>query len=530
MRPFYALSRITPLAGSTNRQWLLGAVPIGVAAMIFSLAVAFYLFNGHLAQQKEQLLLIAAKTAATFNHEIAQRAYSVTAMRETAEQYLSGRSLLTLDPTRYLHLYKNNNGYTLDLPPDYTENSIGNITGAGPVPARNSLAAQEMSMTIGLMPLFQAVVTRDSDTPWVYYTSQNRFTHIYPRASPAEFFYTDKSLEYDVYTMALPAKNPQHKVFWTPPYLDEAGKGMMVTVAAPVYQGSHFRGTIAIDITLSKLALLLKSFETPQFHVYLYAENGDYLAGPSNILSFRPVDIPPDTVIGQDNYFVTDVKLNSVPWRILVVTSRYGIYNSAFWYALPFVLVVAFLFGSVLLLIALIGSLREAQECSIRDGLTGLYNRRHFDVSASRALASAQRDGNFFGLIMLDIDYFKRYNDTFGHQAGDDVLKKVSLILSASLKRPTDTIFRIGGEEFAILTKAERPEQIETLAQILLSAVADAPSNFLTHPHGKVTVSIGVTILSPATSLSLDNLYSQTDQALYRAKEEGRNRAISIRL
>ena len=529
MRTFSFLSLLPKVCNSSYRQWLIYTIPLGILAILFSVSVAVYLFNSNLARQKEQLQQIAAKTVATFDHEMTQRAYSVMAMRRTAEQYLTGRTLLTFDPTHYLHRYEKSIGYTLSLPPGYSENDIGNITGAGPVPATNSLTAKEIAMTIGLLPLFKTIVNRDLDTPWVYYTSQNRFTHIFPRASPSQFFYSDKSLEYDVFTMALPKNNPQRKVFWTPPYLDEAGKGMMVTVGAPVYQENAFRGTIAIDITLSKLDLLLKNFVTSQIQIFLYTQKGDFLAGSAEALSFRPADISPESVIEQANYFVTDADLKSVPWRILVATPKKTIIYNALWYTLPFVLVTAFLFACILLVIALIASLRVAQECSIHDGLTGLYNRRHFDVIACKELAGAQREGNYFGLIMIDIDHFKHYNDTFGHQAGDELLKWLSQILINTLKRPTDTAFRIGGEEFVILTKADHPEQIESLAHLLLSTVAEETEG-INNALRKVTLSAGVTILAPTTSTNLDALYAKSDKSLYRAKEQGRNQSVSIRI
>lgn len=529
MQRFSSLSRLLQLTDSVPHRLLIGISSLGLVAVIFSSAMAYYLFDAHLAEQKEQLRLIGAKTVATFDHEMTLRAYSVETMRKTAEQYLAGRTVLTFDPTRHLHRIESQEGYTMDLPPGYDEGEIGSITGAGPIPAKDSLTAREMAMTIGLLPLFQSVLARDNDTPWVYYTSQNRFTNLYPRVSPKVFFYTDKSLGYDVFTMALPQNNPQRKVFWTPPYRDEAGKGMMVTVAAPVYQGNNFRGSVAIDITLSKLTWLLERYKFPHSRVYLYTEGGDYLAGPANDPGFRLAEFLPDTVAERDDAYITNLDLKSVPWRILYVTSQPEMRNSAFWYALPFALVVLFLFGSVMLLIALVSTLRKVHECSVRDGLTGLYNRRHFDAIADRELASARRDGIYFGLIMLDIDYFKRYNDTYGHQAGDTMLKAVSHILTVTLKRPMDQAFRVGGEEFAILTKAEHPEQIEMLAHHLHTAIGEGNLDFTSSPQGQITASFGVATLSPTTAMNLDALYAKSDQALYRAKEEGRNRVISIR-
>jgi diguanylate cyclase (GGDEF)-like protein len=530
MRLFPSLAKLQRVTDTTSRRWLIGIVPLGIVALLFSPAVAYYLFDTHLSQQKEQLRLISAKTSSDFDHEMTLRTFSIIAMRKTAEQYLMERNRLTLDPTRYLRRIENPQGYMLDLPPGYGKEELGNITGAGPIPATDSAAAREMAMTIGLLPLFQTVIARDSDTPWVYYTSKNRFTSLYPRVSPEVFFYSDKSLEYDVFTMALPRNNPQRNVFWTPPYRDEAGKGMMVTVAAPVYEGDVFRGSIALDITLSKLAWLLERYEIPHSQVYLYTQDGVYLAGSANDPGFIPAEFAPHAIIERDGNFITDLPLKAVPWRILVVTPQAKMRNSALRYALPFALVVAFLFGSVMLLVTLSRTLRRVEECSIRDGLTGLYNRRHFDACAARELACAKRDGHYFGLMMLDLDYFKLYNDTYGHQAGDTVLKTISQILTDTLKRPADQAFRVGGEEFAILTKAERPEQIEALAQLLHDAIDTGQLFFSASLHAHVTASIGVATLAPTTPMNVDELYAKADQALYSAKEKGRNCVISTRL
>lgn len=517
------------ISDSVSQSWVHGILALGIVALIFALSVAYYLYDSHLTQQKEQLRQIGNKTAANFDHEMTLRAFSVTAMSRTAEQYLTGRSRLTIDPIPYLRYEDQHKGYTLDRLPGYAANEIGSITGAGPIPERDSLAARELAMTIGLLPLFRTLTSRDSDTPWVYYTSQSRFSSVYPRMSDGQYFFSDKSLAYDVFRMAQPQNNPQRTVFWTPPYQDEAGKGMMVTVAAPVYEREHFRGSVAVDITLSKLAWLLDRHLPPDTRIHLYTTAGDYLAGPELSPGLRPAELMKNSATERGDSYITGIPLKSVPWHILLVTSRPAMRNSALLYALPFSLVVVLLFGSVMLLLALIVTLRKAQECSIRDSLTGIYNRRHFDAVAELELTGARRDGHCFGLMMIDIDYFKVYNDTYGHQAGDIVLKAVSRILSDTLKRSVDRVFRVGGEEFAVLTKAERPEQIEILAQVLRSAIENGHIDFRSSPYQNITVSAGVTTLSPKTDMHIETLYAKSDEALYRAKEEGRNRVVCIR-
>ncbi len=529
MRAFASLPHLLRASYSESNRALFYIAALGMAAVLFALAVTYYLFDAELARQQQQLKTMAAETVANFDHEMKLRAYSVRAMRNNAEQYLMGRSQLTLDPTRHLRRIKYPDGYTLDLPPGYNANDIGNITGAGAIPASDTPAAREMAMTIGLLPLFQTVLARDPDTPWVYYTSLNRFTHLFPRVSPGTFCFTDKSLKYDVFTLALPKNNPQRKVFWTPPYLDEGGQGMMVTVAAPVYAAEHFRGSLALDIKLSKLNWLLEQNSLPHTRAYLYAADGAFLAGSVNDMGRLPDALPQDSVLERGDDYIYKLPLKTVPWHVVVTASRHDMLNQAVRYALPFALVVLSLFASVLLLMALLRTLRKVQECSIRDSLTGLYNRGHFDTIAARELAGARRDGQYFGLIMLDIDHFKRYNDSYGHQAGDAALKAVGNMLAQTLRRPMDTVFRIGGEEFAVLTRAERPVQIETLAQRLHAAVVNGKLEFPASPQSQITVSVGVTAHAPANTLHLDEIYARTDQALYRAKDEGRNRVNSVR-
>ena len=101
--------------------------------------------------------------------------------------------------------------------------------------------------------------------------------------------------------------------------------------------------------------------------------------------------------------------------------------------------------------------------------------------------------------------------------------------MSDNLKRSVDNVFRVGGEEFAILTKAEHPEQIEMFAQVLLAAIKDGHIDFRSSPYQHITVSVGVTTLSPTTEMHIQALYAKSDEALYRAKEDGRNRVVSVR-
>ena len=161
------------------------------------------------------------------------------------------------------------------------------------------------------------------------------------------------------------------------------------------------------------------------------------------------------------------------------------------------------------------------------DGLTGVANRRHFDVVAGREWYRARRESTPLSLIMLDIDFFKSYNDTYGHLEGDTCLKRVAQAIKAGARRPADFAARFGGEEFAVVlpnTDVEGAVNIATRIQkqIDTEAIAHASSTIA----DTVTVSIGVATAKPSPGLDLHHLITAADQALYEAKNSGRNRIV----
>jgi diguanylate cyclase (GGDEF)-like protein/PAS domain S-box-containing protein len=164
--------------------------------------------------------------------------------------------------------------------------------------------------------------------------------------------------------------------------------------------------------------------------------------------------------------------------------------------------------------------LREKlREQAIRDALTGLFNRRHFNELAEKELARSRRHGHPTAMVMLDIDHFKRINDGHGHPAGDAVLQRVGELLRAQV-RQEDTAARIGGEEFALLLPRTEAAQAGVLAERIRCAVREAED--LLPDAARVTISLGVAVSSG--EMKLEALYAAADAQLYRAKQGGRDR------
>ncbi|BCS96344.1 diguanylate cyclase response regulator [Desulfoluna limicola] len=161
---------------------------------------------------------------------------------------------------------------------------------------------------------------------------------------------------------------------------------------------------------------------------------------------------------------------------------------------------------------------------STTDGLTGLLNKRQFDTTFEEEWQRGIRTKSPLSLLLLDIDHFKAYNDTYGHAAGDDCLKKVAMAISDAAKRNADKVARIGGEEFAVLLPETDPEGAQHVAERLLKAVSSLDISHrgsLAAEH--VTTSIGLSTIVPGQGYVQRDLLETADAGLYRAKENGRN-------
>jgi diguanylate cyclase (GGDEF)-like protein len=170
---------------------------------------------------------------------------------------------------------------------------------------------------------------------------------------------------------------------------------------------------------------------------------------------------------------------------------------------------------------------RELEKLSRQDGLTGIANRRYFDSYLLTEVRRAAREKAPVSLILSDVDHFKAFNDCYGHQAGDDCLRRVAAALSLAGRRPADLAARYGGEEFAIVLPATVLEGAVDVAKAVSRVIGG-----LAIPHARsavdksVTLSQGVVSLIPEKETASEDLIQHADQALYQAKQQGRNRYV----
>lgn len=166
----------------------------------------------------------------------------------------------------------------------------------------------------------------------------------------------------------------------------------------------------------------------------------------------------------------------------------------------------------------------ELQLLSNLDGLTKIANRRRFDRCIKQEGLRAIREKTPLSLLMCDVDHFKNYNDTFGHQMGDACLQKIALAISSASQRPGDLTARYGGEEFAVILSNTSSSGALQIANMIRAAVQSLEIEHKGSPVSRfVTISIGIATMVTAESLSIETLILNADKALYRAKESGRD-------
>ncbi len=172
---------------------------------------------------------------------------------------------------------------------------------------------------------------------------------------------------------------------------------------------------------------------------------------------------------------------------------------------------------------------KKIYELSIKDGLTGLYNRGYFNEIANSILKKTVRNGSFVSFMILDIDNFKKFNDTYGHQEGDEVLINVSKSLKKSFKRNNDFVFRLGGEEFGVLFNTKTIKNTLSLVEKARKSIVSLNIKHSENPPLEViTASFGLAIIPFSKienkNINITSIYKKADKYLYKAKENGKNK------
>ncbi len=176
--------------------------------------------------------------------------------------------------------------------------------------------------------------------------------------------------------------------------------------------------------------------------------------------------------------------------------------------------------------LALRKSSMQLQQLVHLDGLTKLYNRRFFDSRLETEIARHRRQKMAMAIALIDVDHFKIFNDTLGHQAGDDCLRTIARALAVCTRRPGEVVARFGGEEFVVIIPDCSSESAERYGRWLCERITELQMEHPTSTTRQVTVSVGIASRIPDQRLTAREMVELADRALYQAKDEGRNRCV----
>lgn len=405
----------------------------------------------------------------------------------------------------------------------------GNLTGVGAIP-QSGVDKEEINLALSFNNYFSHFYNRLPEIAWMYYTSENGFINMYPWISSTDFKYSEELKDVAFYSVATPENDPTRAAVWTPVYVDAAGKGLMITLSSPIYNEDEFKGVISLDFTTNVLGGILQS----EYESYLVDSEYNVIAssrqnGANGTVpnlkdgaEFTDADIQAvmsskyDVIAKAGTYYIFKARLADAPWTVLIVAPISSIIGKTLVLTLPEIIIGVLLLFAYFVLMNLRKAERLIRNASLTDPLTGLNNRRFLDAMIEKEMARADRYKESLSIANLDLDRFKKVNDTWGHPIGDEVLKQTATIVKNSI-RESDVLIRLGGEEFAILLPQTDIDAAYMVAERARKAIEEA-----SHPiAGKVTASFGVA--ERQNGESYNNLYRRVDEALYSAKNKGRN-------
>ena len=506
-----------------HRRAVLAFGALGALACVL---LAVFVFRGSVARQHREAAALGRHVVVVLDHELLLREASVDGIVSLAEELLAGRVHATVDVRSRLVARPEKGGYALGRALGPEPRDDGFISGFGPLPEAGGALAAELDMALALAPGFRTLAQRTPDVPWAYYVSRRGFLHLWPRGESDDFFFTEALWKEHFDHRAAHAHG--QRTYWTELYDDRVGKGRVATVSKTVLHGGEVAGTVSVDVGMGTLRSLLELGRgAGATTLHLVNRQG------TDMFDSAALPVVIDVAAGArggERLRAGDraawvFPLQRADWFLVATTPERAIVAGALRDSLIVGLMMLFLLASVVLLLMLTRSLREVATLTVRDPLTGLYNRRHFDDVARAELAKARRGVLRFGVAIIDVDHFKKYNDRYGHHAGDDVLREVAGALRGALRRASDVVFRIGGEEFAAIVTLERPEQMRALGDILCAAVRALEIEHAGSASGRLTIAFGATIVEVATGTDFAEVYQRADAALYRAKAAGRDRA-----
>lgn len=386
---------------------------------------------------------------------------------------------------------------------------LSSITGIGNPKDFSQEKINKINSALYLKPIFNSAMEIIPDLKWVYYISSDNFIYISPDHIYKSTEGFKNQYKFSFWMESIPENNPDQSLVITSLYEDAIGKGLMTTISLPINHCFNFEGLVAIDIGLNTLNTLIPKLDTIG-NTHLINEKDQFLASKEEFKINEKIDLK------DLNFLKKEIVKNQL--FLIHTYTNLDLNKKAFYNASGKILIMFLFLLSLYLTIYLKNLLEKVQYYANTDPLTNLLNRRSMQKAIDKLMDISKRYNQDLSFLLIDIDFFKKINDTYGHQIGDKVLVELSRMLKNNT-RNCDIVARFGGEEFLITLVNTDIEEAFLLAERIRDATQKIKIDNL---EINFTISIGCTKLQKN-----DNFYSllrRVDNLLYQAKNRGRNR------
>lgn len=489
--------------------------------------VGYMHFRDELSRVKETALSTLQVRAGLFRQYISLISTKNTAMQKTFLQaYRQAQAgelqASVLDHIRYFPQFDILGLSAFDQP-DSAGSLSGTLTMAPDLDPNDPKLRQELMAVLAMDAQMSTLMDGVDRTIWAYYTSASGFLYLVPKLPVAGFRFSRDRYQRVFWSQAEPEANPLGRQIISDLYEDAGGMGMMISISDPVFVDGQFLGVVSLDVGISlierllqvgaavgasclvdeKQQLVARSDGEDSLSLQLPNENtdGDWQRTDSGLFYRVPVregELYLVHKIANGQLYAQAARESATVWGLLLLGGLLG-----------------YFVYSLRLSVA-----RNRQLMQI-DPLTRLYNRRGFHTLLQPIYAQAERLGQSCAVLVIDIDYFKQVNDTYGHVVGDEVICGLARELQGT-NREGSLVSRWGGEEFLVFLQGCDTLGARTVAKRIHQQVAAGRfgSRNLT-----ITVSIGA--CAGTANLPFEHLLQRADKALYQAKQNGRNQTVA---
>jgi len=520
-----------------------------IVLLCFSVAVLAITFNTNYNNRLKTFESEAKSKEKVVNEYIEQSSTFIELMTTFGNQYLKTGNAPDSEIISLFQYDPEQDSYHLGaVGGTKYETTMSNLTGLGSLPDSGTFR-DEINLALAYNIYYNLFHNRLPEITWLYYTSENDFINMYPWISSEDFTFTEKLHTIAYYTVAMPQNNALRQAVWAPVYLDEAGKGLMVTLSSPIYLDDTFRGVISLDLTTARLGELI----TSEFKSYLIDEENYVIAAGLNTsfeqqktlfetllnLSLRNVqnivEIQNGSVQQVGSNYIYCVDFKNAPWRLYFFVSVWEVINLAVLYTVP-ILASCILLGLAFMesekrkrtQIALSNSLEEIksyhnllENAAKHDFLTDTCNRRGLAEIFHDRIEVDNIKKIPVSFVMGDIDEFKNFNNTYGHTAGDRILVEITSIMKESITG-NDVVCRWGGEEFVIMLLDIPYKGAIQMVEKLRKKIETNVISWAGAVELRATMTFGVAEYDYTESMQAS--ISKADSAMYIGKRQGRNR------